>query len=84
MKLSILMMHNCVLYHCWSELGDGRDIKRTKCQSFIASLLRAAHALVLAAEVSIPDRKCIQRYIVCISMIGWVVSACSKVADSGG
>ena len=46
-----------------------------KCQSFIASLLRAAHALMLATEVSIPDRKEIQRYLVCISMIGWVVSA---------
>ena len=62
------------MYHCWSELGDGRDIRR-KMSEFVASLLRAAHALMLATEVSIADRKEIQRYLVCISMIGWVVSA---------
>ena len=42
---------------------------------FVASLLWAAHSLVLATEISIPDRKEIQRYLVCISMIDWVVSA---------
>ena len=42
---------------------------------FIASLLWAAHALMLATEASTLDRKDIQRYLVCISMIGWVVSA---------
>ena len=41
---------------------------------FFASLLWAAHALMLATEVSILGRKDIQRYLVCISMIGWVVS----------
>ena len=42
---------------------------------FVASLLRAAHALMLATEVSISVRKGIQRYLVCIRIIGWVVSA---------
>ena len=42
---------------------------------FTASLLWAAHALMLATEVSILDREDMQRYLVCISMIGWVVSA---------
>ena len=41
-------------------------------------MLWAAHALMLATEVSILGRKDIQRYLVCISVIGWVVSAVSS------
>ena len=35
-------------------------------------------ALMVATEVSILGRKDIQRYLVCISAIGWVVSAVSS------
>ena len=39
---------------------------------FIAYLLQAVHAIMLATEV---DREDLQRYILCVSVIGWVFSA---------
>ena len=47
-------MYAISLYHCWSELGDGTDIRRTK---FVGSLLWAAHALVLATKVFLTGKK---------------------------